>query len=145
MSPRHRIDRLGRRGPRGAVGRAWSWADRIANAPGELQFTDISVGPDCAVYVTYRSYDSRSARQENAIHIVKSTDGGASFGEPRRVARIDPFDSTDFGPDTCGDGPFVCASGLTYARFSSQSAAAADATGVNVVWSARDDSGATFN
>jgi hypothetical protein len=122
-------------------GVTWSRAERIANAPGELQFTDIGIGPDGAVYVTYRSYDSSSSRQENAIHIVRSTDGGASFGEQRLVARIDPFDSTDFGPDTCGDGPFVCASGLTYARFSSQSAVAADAAGVHVTWSARDADG----
>jgi hypothetical protein len=122
-------------------GATWSRAERIANAPGELQFTDIGIGPDGAVYVTYRSFDSSSARQEHAIHIVRSVDGGGSFGQSRLVARIDPFDSTDFGPDTCGDGPFICAGGLTYARFSSQSAVAADATGVHVVWSARDADG----
>ena len=35
----------------------------------------------------------------------------------------------------------ACASGLTYARFSSLSAVAADADGVHVVWSARDEDG----
>jgi hypothetical protein len=122
-------------------GQTWSRAVRIANAPGELQFTDIGIGPDSAVYVTFRSFDSPSAGHEDAIQIVKSTDGGASFGAPRLVASIDPFDSTDYGPNTCGDGPFLCASGLTYARFSSQSAVAADAAGVHVVWSARDADG----
>jgi hypothetical protein len=122
-------------------GVTWSKADRIANAPGELQFTDIGIGPDGAVYVTYRSFDSSSSRQEHSIRIVKSVDGGASFGRSVLVSPIDPFDSTDFGPDTCGDGPFICASGLTYARFSSQSAVAADGTGVHVVWSAREADG----
>jgi hypothetical protein len=122
-------------------GVTWSRPKRIANAPGELQFTDIGLGPDGAVYVTFRSFDSSSSKQQSAIHIVKSTDGGVSFTVPRLVAAIDPFDSTDYGPDTCGDGPFICPSGLTYARFSSQSAVAADATGVHVVWSAREADG----
>lgn len=121
-------------------GQTFSRPARIANGPGELQFTDQAVGPDGAVYVTYRSYAKQNA-QANAIWIVRSTDGGRSFGAPRLVSRIDPFDSTDYGPDTCGDGPFICDSGLTYARFSSQSAVAADDDGVHVVWSARNDAG----
>jgi hypothetical protein len=39
-----------------------------------------------------------------------------------QVGRIDPFDSTDHGANTRGDGPFLCSTGLTYARFWSQSA-----------------------
>ncbi len=38
-----------------ACGQTSSCPARIANGPGELQFTDIAVGPDGAVYVTYRS------------------------------------------------------------------------------------------
>jgi hypothetical protein len=90
--------------------------------------------------VTFREIAHQGPTQ-NRIAIVRSTDGGQSFSAPATVASIDPFDSTDYGPDTCGDGPFACASGLTYARFSSLSAVAADATGVHVVWSARDGEG----
>jgi hypothetical protein len=72
---------------------------------------------------------------------VRSTDGGQSFTLPQTVADIVPFESTDFGPDTCGDGPFACDNGLTYARFSSLSAVAADASGVHVVWNARTAAG----
>ena len=57
------------------------------------------------------------------------------------MADIVPFESTDFGPDTCGDGPFACDNGLTYTRFSSLSAVAADASGVHVVWNARTAAG----
>jgi hypothetical protein len=39
-----------------------------------------------------------------------------------QVGRIDPFDSTDHGANTRGDGRFLCSTGLTYARFWSQSA-----------------------
>jgi hypothetical protein len=63
-------------------GQTFSRPARIANGPGELQFTDVAVGPDGAVYVTYRAIGKRSA-QANAIWIVKSTDGGRTFGAPR--------------------------------------------------------------
>jgi hypothetical protein len=121
-------------------GRTFSRPARLSQGQGEEQFADIGVGPQGAVYVTFREIAHQNPTQ-NRIRIVRSTDGGQSFSSPVTVASIDPFDSTDYGPDTCGDGPFACASGLTYARFSSLSAVAADATGVHVVWSARDGDG----
>ena len=121
-------------------GRTFSKPVRITGGQAEEQFADIAIGPDGAVYVTYREIAHQKST-ENRIRIVRSTDGGQSFSAPRTVAPIVPFESTDFGPDTCGDGPFACDSGLTYARFSSLSAVAADATGVHVVWNARNDAG----
>jgi hypothetical protein len=121
-------------------GSTFSRPARLTQGLAEEQFADIGVGPDGAVYVTYREI-AHQAPTQNRIRIVRSTDGGQSFSSPSTVASIDPFDSTDFGPDTCGDGPFACPSGLTYARFSSLSAVAADADGVHVVWSARDEDG----
>jgi hypothetical protein len=121
-------------------GLTFSRPQRLSQGLAEEQFADIAVGPDGAVYVTYREISHQGPTQ-NRIRIVRSTDGGLSFSDPVTVASIDPFDSTDFGPDTCGDGPFACESGLTYARFSSLSAVAADADGVHVVWSARDRDG----
>jgi hypothetical protein len=121
-------------------GRTFSKPTRLTEGRAEEQFADIGVGPQGAVYVTYREIAHQGPTQ-NRIRIVRSTDGGRSFSAPSTVASIDPFDSTDYGPDTCGDGPFACPSGLTYARFSSLSAVAADARGVHVVWSARDGDG----
>ena len=121
-------------------GRTFSRPARLSQGRGEEQFADIGVGPQGAVYVTFREI-AHQGPTTNRIRIVRSTDGGQTFSSPVTVASIDPFDSTDYGPDTCGDGPFACASGLTYARFSSLSAVAADATGVHVVWSARDGDG----
>jgi hypothetical protein len=119
-------------------GRTFSKPQRLTGGLGEEQFADMAVGPQGAIYLTYREIAHQSST-ENRIRIVRSTDGGVSFSDPVTVASIDPFDSTDFGPDTCGDGPFACANGLTYARFSSLSAVAADSEGVHVVWSARDE------
>ena len=113
---------------------------RLTQGHAEEQFADIGVGPSGAVYVTYREIAHQKSTQ-NRIRIVRSTDGGQSFSLPQTVADIVPFESTDFGPDTCGDGPFACDNGLTYARFSSLSAVAADAQGVHVVWNARTAAG----
>src|SRR3954447_17668410 len=121
-------------------GRTFSRPARLTQGRGEEQFADMAVGPQGEVYVTYREI-AHQGPTEDRIRIVRSTDGGQSFGAPSTVASITPFDSTQFGPDTCGDGPFACPSGLTYARFSSLSAVAADGTGVHVVWSARDADG----
>jgi hypothetical protein len=121
-------------------GRTFSRPQRLTQGKAEEQFADIGIGPEGAVYVTYREIAHQKSTQ-NRVRIVRSTNGGQSFSAPVTVAPIDPFDSTDYGPDTCGDGPFACPSGLTYARFSSLSAVAADGDGVHVVWSARAGDG----
>ena len=121
-------------------GRTFSKPARLSEGLGEEQFADIGIGAQGAVYVTYREIAHQKPTQ-NRIRIVRSTNGGQSFSAPNTVAVIDPFDSTDYGPDTCGDGPFACDNGLTYARFSSLSAVAADTQGVHVVWSARTPMG----
>jgi hypothetical protein len=116
---------------------------RITQGLAEEQFADATVGPDGTLYVTYRTIAHQSSTSDG-IWIVRSTDGGSSWSEPRLVSAITPFDANQFsgnGSDTCGDGPFACPSGLTFARFSSMSAVAADATGVHVVWSAEMASG----
>jgi hypothetical protein len=121
-------------------GQTFSKPFRLTGGQAEEQFADIGIGPDGAVYVTYREIAHQNST-ENRVRIVRSTDGGQTFSAPATVADIVPFDSTDFGPDTCGDGPFACDNGLTYARFSSLSAVAADEDGVHVVWSARNEAG----
>jgi hypothetical protein len=125
-------------------GRSFSSRVRISPGLAQEQFADVAVGPDGAVYVTYRTYAAQG-QTEDAVWVVKSTDGGQSFGRPSLVATFTPFTSADFtggsGGVDCGDGPFACPSGLTFSRFDSLSAVAADARGVHVVWSARQPSG----
>jgi hypothetical protein len=112
-------------------------------AQGTASFADAAVGPDGAVYVTFIEYPSTS-NPSTGIWVVKSTDGGQTFGAPSLVASIEQFDSSQFsgnGASDCGDGPFACPSGFTFSRFFSSSAVAADATGVHVVWAARTAAG----
>jgi hypothetical protein len=112
-------------------------------ALGTGSFVDLAVGPDGAVYLTFLTYPS-SSNPSTDVWLLKSTDGGVSFGAPARVASIGLWDSSQFsgnGATDCGDGPFACPTGLTFSRFSSTVAVAADATGVHVVWNGRTASG----
>lgn len=114
------------------------------NEHGTASFTDLAVGPDGAVYLTYLTYPS-SSRPTADVWLVRSDDGGVSFGAPSHVASIELFDSNQFAGATgtvdCGDGPFICESGFTFSRFFSNSAVAADEGGVHVVWASELASG----
>jgi len=125
-------------------GQTFSRPVRISPGLAQEQFADAAVGPDGAIYVTYRTYAAQG-QTGDAVWVVKSTDGGQTFGRPSLVATFTPFTSADFTGGTggvdCGDGPFACPSGLTFSRFDSLSAVAADARGVHVVWSGRQPSG----
>ncbi|TMJ03155.1 MAG: exo-alpha-sialidase [Bacillati bacterium ANGP1] len=121
-------------------GQTFSTPIRVTTGLFEEQFADLAVGTDGDVYLTFRTI-SHQPSTFDAVWLVKSTDGGVSWSEPQVVATITPFDSDQFGGGDCGDGPFACATGLTYSRFASLSAVAADETGVHVVWSAENTAG----
>lgn len=107
------------------------------NEHGTASFVDLAVGPDGTVFMTYLTYPS-SSRPTADVWLLRSDDGGVSFGALAHVASIELFDSNQFAGATgtvdCGDGPFICASGFTFSRFFSNSAVAADEDGVHVVW-----------
>jgi hypothetical protein len=111
---------------------------------GTASFTDLAVGPDGTVNLTYVTYPS-SSRPTADVWLLQSNDGGVSFGAPVHVDSIELFDSNQFAGATgtvdCGDGPFACESGFTFSRFFSNSAVAADETGVHVVWASELPSG----
>ncbi len=124
-------------------GKTFTTPIRVTPALSEEQFADLAVGPDGAVYLTFRTFTHQPSTFDG-IWLVRSTDGGLSFSAPVLLARIQPFDSNQFsgnGSGDCGDVPFDCPSGLTFSRFASLSAVAADATGVHVVWSAEQSNG----
>lgn len=121
-------------------GESFSRPFRVTPAEhGTGSFTDLAVGPDGTVWLTYLTYPS-SSRPTADAWLLSSTDGGASFGDPEHVASLELFDSNQFSGTTgtydCGDGPFVCESGFTFSRFFSNSAVAADEDGAHVVWAA---------
>lgn len=112
-------------------------------ALGTASFADLAVGPDGTVYLAFVTYPSAS-NPSSDVWLSKSTNGGASFGPVSHVATIKLFDSTQFsgnGATDCGDGPFACPTGLTFSRFTTAPAVAADASGVHVVWNSELASG----
>jgi hypothetical protein len=122
-------------------GANFSKPQRLSTGP--AFWDDVAVGPDGSVYVVWRSLGSERGGT-NAIWIDTSRDQGRTFGAPQLVADITPFDSNQFSGNNapeCGDFNFRCPSGLTYARFKSIPAVAADNTGVHVVWSAENATG----
>jgi hypothetical protein len=125
-------------------GRSFSTPYRVNPvAKGTGSYTDLAVGPDGTVYLTFVTYATPS-RPHTTVWLLRSTNGGISFHPPVKVADISLFDSSQFsgnGATDCGDGPFACPTGLTFSRFTSNSAVAADADGVHVVWSARNAQG----
>ena len=111
---------------------------------GGASFADLAVGPDGAVYLTFQT-DPSAARPFTGIWLTKSSNGGISFGPAKLVAAITAFNSIQFSGATgtvdCGDGPFACDSGLTFSRFFSNSAVAADDDGMHVVYAAETSTG----
>ena len=121
-------------------GRTFSKPVRLTQGHAEEQFADIGIGPQGAVYVTYREIAHQKST-ENRIRIVRSTNGGQSFSAPSTVASIVPFESTDFGPDTCGDGPFACPKRADLCPLLEPLGGGGGRQGVHVVWNARDGDG----
>ncbi len=109
----------------------------LSGAPGHNQFCDIAVTRGGDVYVGWRRFAHTTedgTALGDALQWVKSTDGGASFTEPRiatAFTRSDPRDARVSPAGTaeeCGDGPFACQSGFVFSRFNSQMRIAADQT-----------------
>jgi hypothetical protein len=112
-------------------------------------WADMDVGPDGNLYLTASTVTADGTR--GAVFVARSTDGGKRFSPLKLVAEVIPFNSGRFAgvnsspagsseaqdePLPCGDGPFACASGFTFAPFRTISAVSADRSGVHVVWGA---------
>jgi hypothetical protein len=116
-----------------------------------LQFPDISVTHNGHVYVTFRSFTAVGPSTD-AIYIVKSTDCGRTFSQPRQVTTFIPNDAQDqAAPEPvptqavsddpaaeegsaapsdrardCGDFADACTSGYTFFRRDTQVRSTAD-------------------
>src|SRR6266566_2053056 len=60
----------------------------------DLQFPDISVAHNGHVYVTFRSFTAVGPSRD-AVNIVKSTDCGGTFSQPKQVTTFIPNDAQD--------------------------------------------------
>jgi hypothetical protein len=116
----------------------------------DVQFPDISVTGNGHVYVTLRQFEGQG-HQDNHVMIVKSTNCGATFGNPVAITGFTPYDAQDESdpeaiptpqsqPDDpldeegtdagrardCGDFGDHCTSGYTFFRRDTQVRSTAD-------------------
>ncbi len=72
-------------------GQTWSTPIALSTGSRLVQNPQIAVSPvDGAVYVSWRRF--KYSTQDHAVMIVKSVNGGASFGPPLRVSGLRSFD-----------------------------------------------------
>ena len=103
-------------------GATWSAPRNLSAGSRLVQNPQIAVSPNNgAIYLSWRRF--RSGTQDDSMFVVRSADGGATFGKPVRVAGLRPFDQ----PTT-----------LTSFRTNGFQTMAVDATGrVYMAWSDR--------
>ena len=110
---------------------------------GYVQGCDIAVEHDGDVYVSWRSFGTSNPNQVNGMRVVRSTDGGQTFGKPRQIASFTPYFPRIAGARDCGDGPFLCAApSFVFPRIPLEPRLTADQTGtvpgVFATWNAVD-------
>jgi hypothetical protein len=108
---------------------------------GFVQGCDIAVEHDGDVYVSWASYPVFGPA--SGMRVVRSTDGGATFGKAVQVATFTSYFPNIGGRRDCGDGPFVCAApSFVFPRIPLEPRLTADQTGavegVFATWNAVD-------
>jgi len=111
-------------------GATFSQPTKISASVHGVQFADIAVTSNGHVYVTYRQFAAQG-QQGDAVIVVKSTDCGASFSQPRVLQTFTPYDAQDVYTTggrarDCGDFDNACQSGYTFFRQDSQVRSTAD-------------------
>ena len=121
-------------------GASFSHPMKISQRIAVGQGSDVAVAPDGSVYVFWRQFDVGVPGIDDAIVVVKSTDGGATFSDPQVVQTIVPYDRTDRyvaggAAGDCGSGPYECVSHFAFHRTDSEPQAVVDSDGnVYVAW-----------
>ena len=74
---------------------------------GYVQGCDIAVEHDGDVYVSWRTVAAPAKKRVDGMAVVRSTDFGVTFNNPRQMASFTQYFPSQ-GPRDCGDGPFFC-------------------------------------
>ncbi len=77
-------------------GKTFSNPMKISEGVMGNQNADIAVTSDGTVYVTWRQFESKNGKQQDAVVFVKSADGGKHFTKPAVATTFDSFDAADF-------------------------------------------------
>lgn len=107
-------------------GESFTIADIFADQ--NMQGCNLTVAPNGDVYVSWRTFDRNSRNtnpQDSAVFVARSTNGGADFGSPVRVATF-----VDYRQNATRTPPVF--------RVSSDTALAADGDGVYLGWTQKN-------
>ena len=120
-----------------------TWRNGQIVSDGFVQGCDIAVEHDGDVYVSWRSFGTSNPNQHSGMRVVRSTDGGLTFGKPVQIATFTPYFPNIGGLRDCGDGPFLCpAPSFVFPRIPLEPRLTADQTGtvpgVFATWNAVD-------
>lgn len=120
-----------------------TWTRGTILSDGYVQGCDIAVEHDGDVYVSWRNFAGPSANNPDGMSVARSSDGGATFGNPRRIATFTPYFPNIGGDRDCGDGPQACpAPSYVFHRYPLEPRLTADQTGevpgVFATWNAVD-------
>ncbi|HET6846413.1 MAG TPA: sialidase family protein [Anaerolineales bacterium] len=111
-------------------GATWSKPANLTPNIHDVQFPDIAVTADGAVYVTFRQFQAQG-NQPDAIAYAQSSNCGKTFAPPSVVTAITPSDAQDVYDSggqarDCGDASNHCQSGYTFFRRDTQVRSTAD-------------------
>jgi hypothetical protein len=118
-------------------GATFSTPMKLTESIHSVQFPDIAITANGAVYITFRQFGE--GRQPDALDVVKSSDCGRSFSKPAIITTFTAMGLADVAVDgssarDCGDGSLACQSGFTFFRADTGPRSTADqaATGSDV-------------
>ncbi len=105
-------------------GQSFSHPIKLETGPASVQGSDIGVGPNGEIYVTWRTFVFNPVFPTTQIMFVKSTDCGRTFSSPQPItSSLIPSDRRDLyvndgSARDCGDGAFLCVSNFVFHRIS---------------------------
>ena len=92
------------------------------------QGCDIAVEHDGDVYVSWRDIDTTAAKRNFGVSVVRSSNGGSTFGKVTKIANLTAYNPFD-GTRDCGDGFDACPSGFVFHRVPLEPRLTADQSG----------------
>jgi hypothetical protein len=87
------------------------------------------VEADGDVYVSWRDFDLSSSHRTFGVSVVRSSDGGQTFGKPVKIAEVVGYNPFDTFSRDCGDGTEACPAGFVFARVPLEPRLTSDPTG----------------
>jgi hypothetical protein len=92
------------------------------------QGCDIAVEHDGDVYVSWRDFETSSSKKNFGVSMVRSSDGGLTFGKVVNIVELTAYNPFDTARD-CGDGADACPSEFVFHRVPLEPRLTADPTG----------------